>query len=67
MNKLMCFLTGGHKYADVNIKTDQIPPDTKRIILTNECIKCGEPVSFIMNVDAQMKCDLFITKKGGEG
>lgn len=65
MNKLLCFLTGGHKYADKNIKTELIPDDTKHVILSNECVKCGEVSFFVMNVDTQIKHDM-TALKGGE-
>jgi hypothetical protein len=66
MKAFMCFLTGGHKYADENIKSELIPDDTKHIILSNECVKCGCITEFIMDVDAQIKHDMAVMK-GGEG
>lgn len=66
MNRLMCFLTGGHRYADKNIKTELIPDDTRRIILSNECIKCGCVTAFLMDVDAQIKHDMAVLKGGAE-
>ena len=62
MNKFICFLTGGHRYADKNIKAETIPDDTKHIILSNECVKCGAVSAFIMNVDAQIKHDIAYSK-----
>lgn len=66
MNRLVCFLTGGHKYADKNIKSELIPDDTRHIILSNECVKCGMIIEFIMDVDAQIKHDMAILKGGEE-
>ncbi len=66
MQRLLCFLTGGHRYADKNIKSELIPDDTKHIILSNECVKCGTRTEFIMDVDAQIKHDMAIFKGGAE-
>lgn len=41
MNKFMCFLTGGHKYSDANMKTETSPDDNNIVVLTNPCVKCG--------------------------
>lgn len=54
MNRLICFLTGGHRYADENITTH---PNRKKgyITLSNYCIKCGKTNHFQMNIDAEIK------------
>ena len=66
MNKLMCFLSGGHRYADKNLKTELIPDDIRHVIISNECVKCGNAFVFIMDVNAQIKHDMSVSK-GGEG
>lgn len=66
MNGLMCFLTGGHKYADENIESELIPDDTRHIILLNACVKCGQVAEFVMDVDAQIKHDMANLKEGAE-
>ena len=42
MNAFFCKLTGGHKYADLNltIHTDR---RTDEAVFKNHCIKCGKP------------------------
>ena len=43
MNKVGCFLSGGHRYADIDwVMTE----DTKncQVVFTNHCVKCGKPV-----------------------
>ena len=39
MNRLFCFLTGGHKYENKNIETETVGDD---YIVKNACIKCGK-------------------------
>ena len=50
MNSFMCFLTGGHKYSDANIRTQTAPDDFNIVEITNPCIKCGMLSVFNMNV-----------------
>ncbi len=69
MNRLMCFLTGGHRYSDANIRTQTAPDDFDIVILTNPCVKCGELSVFYMNVKNQLEKDIAEIKhrmKGGE-
>lgn len=42
MNSFLCWLTGGHKYSDLNlmIHTDH---ETDEAVFENICIKCGKP------------------------
>lgn len=63
MKRFLCWLTGGHKYRDENIKSELVPDDVRQVILSNECIKCGEPTFFIMNVDRKIKNDIIRLKK----
>lgn len=65
MNRLMCFLTGGHKYSDANIRTQTMPDDFNIVELTNPCVKCGTLSVFYMNVKKQIEKDI-ARKKGGE-
>ncbi len=48
MNKLCCFLSGGHRYLDANLISCR--NEIKRtIVLKNYCVKCGEPTYFEMS------------------
>ena len=66
MNRLMCFLTGGHKYYDKNIKTQIMPDDFNIVELTNPCVKCGTLSVFRMNVKKQIEKDIEELKGGAE-
>ena len=64
MNKLLCFLTGGHRYADKNIIVYQHPhPDF--VTLENKCVKCGKEVSFDFSVGKYLRVEIE-KLKGGE-
>ena len=57
MNRLLCFLTGGHRYADVGVTaTQQKNPDW--FTIRNECIKCGKVAEFECNVGAIIRSDI---------
>lgn len=45
MRKLICKLTGGHRYSDVNL---QVHSDKTRHVfrIRNRCLKCGEAVEW---------------------
>lgn len=65
MNRLICFLTGGHRYADIGIEAkQQRNPDW--FIIRNECIKCGKAVEFECNVGAIIRSDIRKMIGGGE-
>lgn len=64
MNKIMCFLTGGHRYSDVNIRTQTMPDDFNIVEISNHCIKCGEPSVFLMNVGKIIEQDMARIKGG---
>lgn len=64
MNKLLCFLTGGHKYADKNIVSYQ-HPHPGYVTLHNECIKCGKEIDFDFCVGAYLRAEIS-KRKGGE-
>ena len=64
MKKLLCFLTGGHRYADKNIIAYQHPnPDY--VTLHNECVKCGKEIDFDFCVVAYLQAELK-KRKGSE-
>lgn len=44
MNKLPCFLTGGHRYKDENLRVYRCDEDEK-VIFRNYCTKCHKPVT----------------------
>ena len=48
MNRVMCFLTGGHRYHDKNMTTSQ-GSRFGWVRLTNHCVKCGKVCSFEIN------------------
>ena len=58
MNKFMCFLTGGHKYSDANMKTETAPDDNNIVVLTNPCVKCGDLLVVYMNVGKYIEKEL---------
>ena len=66
MNSFMCFLTGGHKYFDKNIKTQIMPDDFNIVELTNPCVKCGTLSVFHMKVEKQIEKDIAELKGGAE-
>ena len=41
MNRIRCFFTGGHSYADENLQvlTDEL---NDLATFTNQCVKCGK-------------------------
>ena len=41
MNKLLCFLSGGHRYKDETLRVFDIPFE-RRIAVQQFCCKCGE-------------------------
>lgn len=50
MNRLFCWLTGGHKYDDSNLETAYIP-QRDVYLLSNHCIKCGKRYVHMMETD----------------
>ena len=58
MNKLFCFLTGGHRYLDKNIIS--CPSDKKfhYTMLRNECVKCGKPIEVEVDVGAIVRAEM---------
>lgn len=45
MNRLLCFLTGGHRYADTGLKPKPCN-NPNYMTYYNECIKCGKTTQF---------------------
>ena len=57
MNKVLCWLTGGHRYADMNLESSY-NPYTGQSILANRCVKCGKEITVTINVDEIIKRDM---------
>lgn len=50
MNKLLCKITGGHRYADKNLRTYN--DDKRRLVwVSNWCCKCGEEYTYKIPYD----------------
>ena len=64
MNKLMCFLTGSHKYDDTNL-TVQMQANSDWATVHNKCIKCGKPFETEIEVGRIIREDM-AKMKGGE-
>ena len=45
MKELFCKLTGGHKYADSNLRVEE-DLKTRKFIVTNWCSKCHKRYSY---------------------
>ena len=56
MNKLCCFLTGGHKYKSSNLEC-KFDDDEGIAKFTNRCSKCGK-VSEVIVPQNSLLCDL---------
>jgi alpha-galactosidase/6-phospho-beta-glucosidase family protein len=50
MNKLLCFLSGGHRFKDSNLKLYEIPFE-RRMAVQQFCTKCGEEVCISIPFD----------------
>ena len=57
MNRLFCWLTGGHRYAPMNLRTCK-HPFTREIVVTDWCIKCGKRYRFSYDIDPIIEKDL---------
>ena len=55
MNKLCCFLSGGHRYSPSKVISTR-NPFTHTMTLRNFCVKCSNMISFEMD-------DSFIDKE----
>lgn len=58
MNRLLCFVTGGHRYADKNLISCPSNHKLFHTTLHNECVKCGKPIEFEMNVGAIVRAEM---------
>lgn len=63
MNRLLCFLTGGHRYADKNLTAGQ-SEDPDFIVLRNRCVKCGKEYGVVINVKAIIAADMKRREEG---
>jgi hypothetical protein len=57
MNRLFCWLTGGHGYADKNLET-QYNPFTHQSLMVNRCVKCGKIYTATIDTGEIIKRDL---------
>jgi hypothetical protein len=65
MNRLFCFLSGGHEYADKNLTATMQRDNTDMFVFKNKCVKCGKVYEVKLNMGAVIQNE--ITKmKGGE-
>jgi hypothetical protein len=39
--RFWCWLTGGHTYADINLRTERFP-EHRVTCFCNKCLKCGK-------------------------
>lgn len=62
LRELLCWLTGGHKYADSNLRT-MYSPETRESLMWNYCVKCGIAHLFKINTDEIVKRELKEFKK----
>ena len=64
MNRLLCYLTGGHRFADIGLEAEQQKnPDW--YTFRNKCIKCGKTIECECNIGAILRADI-ARIKGGE-
>ena len=57
LREFLCWITGGHEYADKNLKTFYLPT-TRESLMWNYCVKCGIAHLFKINTDEIVKRDL---------
>lgn len=49
MNRLCCFLTGGHRYSDLNLQVyDSL---SHKVVFINTCDKCGKKYEVELDED----------------
>jgi hypothetical protein len=65
MNRLRCFLTGGHRYVDTGISAKKCA-NPNWYTVTNQCIKCGKPIQIDLNVGKIIFDDFVARMKGSE-
>ena len=57
MNRVKCFLTGGHRYEDSNLRASS-DEFKNTITFTNGCVKCGKSYEVQLPFSAVMSSDL---------
>lgn len=57
MNKIMCYLTGGHNYEEKNVLMGVDDRRMKSLDMANYCTKCGKAMYFSANIE-QIKREL---------
>lgn len=62
LRRLLCWITGGHKYADMNLKT-YYDTENGKSLMWNYCVKCGTAYLFKINTDEIVKRELEEFKK----
>ena len=50
MRRFLCFVTGGHRYSDVNLTSKVVSNDPDMVELNNYCVKCGKTTVQHLNV-----------------
>ena len=62
MNKLMCFLTGGHRYSDANV-VSTYQEHSKTVLLKNRCVKCGAIITAEIDTDKILAEDMRLIRE----
>lgn len=57
MNRLFCWLTGGHRYNDGNLVT-YTDPKTRYTGLSNHCIKRGKRYAFLIDTKKLIQAEM---------
>ncbi len=57
LRKFLCWLTGGHEYADKNLETLYCPYSGESL-MHNYCVKCGMAYLFTINTDEIVRRDI---------
>ena len=61
MNRFFCLLTGGHRYADINMIVIH-DPIFRTYKVKNYCVKCGKPYTIDLPENVLFR-DLYGPKK----
>lgn len=65
MNKLLCFLTGGHKYSSANTESTYLEHN-RSVKLQNRCLKCGKIYTVILDIDKILAEDMRLRRKADD-
>ena len=68
MNRIKCFLTGGHRYEDSNLRASS-DEFKNTITFTNGCVKCGKSYEVQLPFSAVMSScllEIYTTAKINE-